>query len=122
MIHTSIIDFLRAIMQQQGSVLCDHLLKKYNMVSKFMEYIQNGRHTFEYDIKLINRKTKKSTGLGYASFFLQFLVELKSMSEMDKEIDDILHKQADWESFKTKFMQHQIDQEESKNGNLQSNQ
>ncbi len=38
------------------------------------------------------------------------------MSEMDAEIGEIIHKQPTWESFKVRFLQHQIDQEEVKSG------
>ena len=38
------------------------------------------------------------------------------MSEMDAEIRDILVKNPQWEGFKTKFIQHQGETEEAKNG------
>ena len=64
----------------------------------------------------MHRKTYKSTGVGYAAFFLQFLVELKSISDMDTEIGNIIKKEAGWEEFRGTYIQHQIDQEEAKQG------
>jgi len=37
---------------------------------------------------------------------------------MDPEIDQLIKKQTGWENFKIKFIQHQIDQEDTKSENL----
>ena len=65
----------------------------------------------------IIRKTSRTTGKGYTSFFLQFLTEINSIGDLDSEIGSILKEQVGWDKFKIKFMVHKIDQDEAKNSN-----
>ena len=64
------------------------------------------------------RHTKKTIGLGYVSHFLQLLVEIKSMSEMDADIRELLMKNPHWESFRQKYILRQPKSEEAKAGNV----
>ncbi len=50
------------------------------------------------------------------SHFLQLLVEIKSMSEMDMEIKDILVKLPKWEAFKMRYIQRQGEPDDAKFG------
>ena len=47
LIHISLVDLLRGVLQQQGLSIRSHLLHQCNVISKFIEYIQTDRYKLE---------------------------------------------------------------------------